>query len=215
MERRCVRSTTARIQERQDGGSTLFGHAAVYYDGSPETQFELWPGVVERIMPRAFDRAVKEDDVRALFNHDPSMVLGRKSAKTLSLSADSRGLGYEISLGESSVAKDTRDFVRRGEVTGSSFSFITTDERWVKEEGLEVRQILGVQLFDVGPVTFPAYEGTTAGARGLAAVAAFDDAKRSREAWVQKVVARGRAEANLRRLRMLRTQEVDEAEALR
>jgi HK97 family phage prohead protease len=154
---------TLDVREGKD--PRVVGYAARYYDGTPGTQYQLWEGVVERIMPGAFDRAAKEDDVRGLFNHDPSLILGRTSAKTMSLTVDARGLKYDISPGDTTTGRDVREHLKRGDVTGSSFAFVTTDEEFRKEGGVTVREIRGVKLYDVGPVTFPAYEASSAGLR--------------------------------------------------
>ncbi len=154
--------------DRADGDEAvghLNGYAAVFYDGTPETQFELFTDFIERIMPGAFDRAIREDDVRALFNHNPDHVLGRLSAETLALSVDKTGLRYDISLADTVLAGDVRTHVDRREVTGSSFSFMITDQDFRTEDGVDIREIRGVELFDVGPVTFPAYDATTVTSR--------------------------------------------------
>lgn len=168
-----------KIEQRNDGSIAISGYAAVFHRASdPGTEFELWEGMVERIMPGAFDRAVSEDDVRGLFNHDPSMLLGRTSAETLRLSVDENGLRYEIDLPETSIGKDVAESIRRGDLSGSSFAFLTTDEDWRKEDGVHIREIRGVRLFDVGPVTYPAYSATTTGLRSD-----NDSAKESFDRW--------------------------------
>lgn len=156
-----------KVEARAEGEpAKIMGRAAVYYDGRAETQYELAPNVVERILPGAFDAAVARDDVRVLFNHDPNMILGRTTAGTARLSVDGSGLNYEVDPGDTTVSRDVQTYLKRGEVSGSSFRFVVTDERWVKENGVRVRQIQGVRLMDVGPVTFPAYTATTSSARG-------------------------------------------------
>jgi HK97 family phage prohead protease len=117
-------------------------------------------------MPGTFDRAVVEKhDVRALFNHNPDYLLGRVGAGTLTLSVDSRGLLFSLVPPDTQVGRDVLAWVQRGDITGASFSFVTTDETWVKESGKRIRQVRGVKLFDVGPVTFPAYTGTVVSSR--------------------------------------------------
>lgn len=185
-----------QLQERADGALPLIvGYASVFFRADdPGTEYELWPAdqwgprVVERIMPTAFDRAAKEDDVRALFNHDTNVVLGRSGAGTLRLSVDSVGLRYEIDPPDTQAARDLIQSLRRGDVSGSSFGFLprNTAHREIKAEGdkpgLIVLERHDVQLFDVGPVTFPAYEGSTSGVRSdgadLAAARADVDAHR-------------------------------------
>ena len=137
------------------------GYASVFYrKGQPRTQYGLGPNMVERIMPGAFDRALAEDDVVGLFNHDPSLVLGRTSADTLRLRVDKKGLRYEIDQANTQISRDVSEMQQRGDVIGSSFGFMVNDERVRQEGNLVVREILDVSLRDVGPVTFPAYAGT-------------------------------------------------------
>jgi HK97 family phage prohead protease len=158
-------SSRLAVEKRADGKPVIVGYAAVFYDGTERTQFELWDGMVERITPGAFRNAVATDDVRALFNHNSDHVLGRSTAGTLSLTEDDVGLRYEITPGDTSISRDVQEYIARREITGSSFSFSVLDETSRKEGGLEIRELRGVKLYDVGPVTFPAYEGTTAAIR--------------------------------------------------
>jgi len=166
-ERRYVDDALADIQleEREEGQPQIQGYAAVFYNGKPETEFVLWKDTVERIMPGAFDQAIHEDDVRVLFNHDPNLILGRSKAKTLTLQADKRGLRYVNIPPDTTAGQDMIASIRRGDVSGSSFSFSPTNINWRKEKGRDIREIRGVRLFDVGPVVFPAYKKTTAGVR--------------------------------------------------
>lgn len=190
MERRFIQQQRARVQvdKRADGQQIITGYAAVYYrEGDAGTEYELWPAmgtyprVVERIMRGAFDGRLT-DDVRGLFNHDGNMLLGRSTAGTMSLSVDDVGLRYEIVAADTQVARDVLEMVRRGDLTGSSFSFSIGEQRWLQAPDVEVREIvsLGV-LYDVGPVTFPAYEATTTGAGSRAR--RDDPADEARAAW--------------------------------
>jgi HK97 family phage prohead protease len=160
------------VETRADGKPMIVGYAARYFDpADPGTEFALWDDVTERILPGAFDKAVREDDVRALFNHSPDMVLGRSTAGTLRLSVDARGLRYEIDPPDTSTARDLLESLKRGDVSGSSFAFNIRGENVRKEAKPDggfryVRELTDVQLFDVGPVTYPAYPATDAGVRG-------------------------------------------------
>jgi HK97 family phage prohead protease len=138
----------------------------VFYNGAPGTEFQIFPKIVERISPSAFDRALRENqDVAALFNHDPNWVLGRNTSGTMRLGSDGAGLRYEIDLDDTSTARDVAAYVKRGDVTGSSFTFIpVATERRVDGDTVILTRV-DVNLIDVGPVTFPAYTGTTAGMR--------------------------------------------------
>ncbi len=169
MERRFVGAAQCRvrIENRADDKRAIVGYGAVYYDGTPATEFKLWSGTVERIMPGAFDRAVKEDDVRALFNHDPNHLLGRSTAGTLKLSTDETGLRYDIDPPDTQIGRDVMVSLDRKDITGSSFSFSVISETWRDDEaaGIVIRELNEVRLFDVSPVTYPAYEGANAGVR--------------------------------------------------
>jgi hypothetical protein len=170
LERRTLPQARAKLRaSRSDGKPTrIEGYAAVFYDGTPGSQYELWENFVERIMPGAFDRALRDKhDVRGLFNHDANQVLGRTGAGTMRLSVDDTGLRYEIDPGDTTAGRDTVENLDRGDVDGSSFSFIPTVVTTREEGDFVVREITDVDLFDVGPVTFPAYEGTSAMARSL------------------------------------------------
>ena len=170
-----------RVDGRADDADArvITGYAALTYDGTPATEYELWKGTVERIATGAFDRAAAEDDVRGLFNHDSDHLLGRTTAGTMRLSIDAKGLRYEIDAPDTQAGRDVVTSIDRGDLSGSSFSFHVTDERWTEEDDLEVRTILDVELFDVGPVTFPAYTNTTAGARE----ALVAEARSGHDAW--------------------------------
>ena len=165
--------TKAKIELRKDGDGkdtrTITGYAAVFYDGSEETQFRWAKDYVERVAKGAFQRAIKEDDVRGLFNHDDNLILGRNVAGTLRMEEDSHGLRYEIDLPETAQADAVLTAVKRGDITGCSFSFIATKETFSREgkdaDEIIVRTIDEVQLYDVGPVTYPAYKGTEVQAR--------------------------------------------------
>lgn len=189
IERR-VKPRPVSIETRADGAKTISGYAAVFYDPSNrDTEYEMWDGCVERIAPGAFNRAIAEgQDVLCTFNHDGGLLMGRTANKTCRLSVDSVGLRYEADLPQTSCAQDCSALVQRGDVSGSSFSFITRGVQWTTEQNgeLEVRTLLDVDLMDVGPVTQPAYKATTTAARdeksSLDAEKAELAAKRQRDA---------------------------------
>lgn len=137
-------------------GDKLIGHAAVF------GQMARLAGGYERLAPSAFDAALAKDstDVRALLNHDATLLLGRQSAKTLRLSVDSEGLAFEVDLPDTSYANDLRTLVARGDITGASFGFIPgEDEMSRAPDGRQLRTHTSVaELIDVSPVTFPAYD---------------------------------------------------------
>ena len=126
-------------------------------------------GFKERIKKGAFDEALEKSDVRALKNHDANLLLGRTTSGTLGLSTNSVGLRMEIDPPDTSTGRDTIEEIRRKDITGCSFSFTTAEDDWkYKDDGTVERTIIKVgELFDVGPVTYPAYPDTTVAARSL------------------------------------------------
>lgn len=146
-----------------DGVKHLVGHAAVFNSLSEE----LW-GFREKIAPGAFKRTIEQGaDVRALLNHDPNFVLGRTISKTLTLSEDDRGLKVDIIPPNAQWAKDLVETVSRGDINQMSFGFIARKEQWEENEDQNIRTLLDVDLFDVSPVTFPAYPATDIQARSI------------------------------------------------
>ena len=145
---------------------TLRGYAAVW-DAMSQPIF----GFREIIRRGAFRKTIRDADVRALLNHDSNLVLGRKSARTLSLFEDEKGLSVKIPLPDTSYARDLMVSVERGDVNQMSFGFRAIKDRWTQptaeSKDLPMRELLEVQLFDVSVVTFPAYPQTEVHVRAL------------------------------------------------
>lgn len=162
---------TLSVRMEGDAIKSLSGYGAVFYrENEPGTEFWLWDDLVERLMPGCFDRALKEDDVRAFFNHDPNRILARRQFSaddTLVLSIDSVGLRYEIPFDGDPDHISVFGKVRSRKVSGSSFMFLPTAETYRSEtdpetkKRIDIIEVSEVRLFEVGPVVFPAYEGTT------------------------------------------------------
>lgn len=163
IERRGLAQAASRVELRAVGDKFVVeGYAAVFYrEDDPGTEYALWEGYVERILPGAFDRAIREDDARCLFNHDSDHILGRTKPKTLLLSVDSVGLRYRAELPETQCGRDVRISIERGDIDGSSFGFEVLSQRRTETEDRMIRDLLECRLYDVGPVTFPAYKATT------------------------------------------------------
>ena len=116
----------------------------------------------EKIAKGAFQKSIKHDDVRCLFNHDQNLVLGRVKSKTLTLQEDDKGLRYKVEPPETQWAKDLLVSIKRGDVSQNSFGFEIVKETWERRSnGMNVRVLEEVKLFDVSPVTFPAYSETS------------------------------------------------------
>ncbi len=151
-----------RATENDSEPAVLVGYAALFGELSEDLG-----GFQERIAPGAFSKSLG-GDVRALFNHDPNLIIGRTRSGTLKLSEDQRGLRAEITLPNTSAARDLLESVRVGNVDQMSFGFRTISDNWEDHEGKIVRTLLEVNLFDVSPVTFPAYPQTEIAKRSLA-----------------------------------------------
>ena len=142
------------LRGRDGAGATLIGHASVF-----DTPYSL-PGFDERVARGAFSKTISEPHgVAALWNHDPSAVLGRDKSGTLRLAEDDVGLRYEIDLPDTQLARDVYTLIERGDVYQSSFAFEVLDERWDspdEQHDVPMRTLTTMRLYDVSPVTFPA-----------------------------------------------------------
>jgi len=154
-----------RVKRKDDGAlPRIEGYAAVFNSDSEDM------GFVERIKPGAFKKALKISDARALFNHDPNYVLGRQSAGTLELKEDKNGLFMSVQPPDTQLIRDlVLTPIERGDINDQSFGFTIAADEW---EGLDtdhpVRTITEVrEVFDVSPVTYPAYPDTSVALRSL------------------------------------------------
>lgn len=156
----------------------LAGYAAVFNSLSHDLG-----GFREVIRPGAFARAL-DMDVRALWNHDSNHVLGRTTSGTLRLREDDHGLYMEVDLPDTTMGRDVYAMVQRGDVDQMSFSFSVNEggDEWRKEGKQQVRELVDVALYDVSPVTYPAYEATTVSARALAMSAELGSAGEPKQA---------------------------------
>lgn len=153
--------------EERDGvkdENIIEGYAAVFNKDSVD--FGGWH---ERIAPGAFTGVTKDDAV-ALFNHDMNLVLGRNKVN-VTISQDDTGLKYKIKLPDTSLARDLKQLVKEGIIHQSSFAFTVAEQEWKhSEKAPSVRMITKIKrLYDVSPVTSPAYPDATVGARSFEA----------------------------------------------
>lgn len=169
LERRNFPVSELRAVTDDKGLRHISGYAAVFNSLSEDLG-----GFREKIAPGCFTRALKEDDVRALWNHNSDCVLGRTKSGTLRLSEDAHGLKIECDPPDAQWARDLMASIERGDVDQMSFGFIVRQypdgsrgATWAVEEGQDVRTLTDVELFDVSPVTFPAYPDTEVGLRSL------------------------------------------------
>lgn len=161
---RQTRSLQTELKTRVETDSQdmfIEGYFAVF-----NQQTELWPAAFEEIAPGAFDETLG-NDIRALINHDTTLVLGRNKAGSLELKADSHGLWGRIKINPNdSDAVNLYERVKRGDVDQCSFGFNVLDEEteW-REDGTVKWTIRKIDLHEVSVCTFPAYEETGVQAR--------------------------------------------------
>lgn len=162
-ETRQIRSIQAELKTRADEGQdlTIEGYFAVF---GQET--ELWPGAFEEIAPGAFDETLG-NDIRALINHDTTLVLGRNKAGTLELKTDSYGLWGRVKINPNDTdAVNVYERVKRGDVDQCSFGFnILAEETDWRDDGTVKWTVTKIDLHEVSVCTFPAYEETGVQAR--------------------------------------------------
>ncbi len=113
------------------------------------------------------------DDIAMLWSHEPSQVLGRTSNRMLELTNDSTGLAFRNELPDTQAGRDAAVSIKRKDVKGMSFGFLTVRDEWETKGKEELRTLLEIRLLEVSPVAFPAYpRGTKVGV-----------AKRSLDQW--------------------------------
>ena len=160
--RRTMRTASTDFMTRdEDGKLSIEGYFAVF-----NSVYDICPGLSESISEEAFNNTLS-DDIRALINHDTTLVLGRTKAGTLQLRTDSHGLWGHIDINPKDVdAMNLYNRVQRGDVDQCSFGFdILNEETDFREDGTIHWTIKEVKLYEVSPCTFPAYEETNIAAR--------------------------------------------------
>ena len=183
MERttRQVRAIASHFNTREDGGTPhIEGYFAVF-----NSVYDIAPGMSESIAPGAFSQTLA-GDIRALINHDTTLVLGRTKAHTLLLREDERGLWGDVAINpHDGDAMNLYERVKRGDVDQCSFGFdIIRQDTEVRDDGSVHWTIREVELYEVSACTFPAYEATNISARA----AERDDINAKRlEAWKAKM----------------------------
>lgn len=182
---RQVRSVPTEFETREDdnGQLVISGYFSVF-----NSIYEIGPGMSESVAPGTFLSSLS-GDVRALTNHDSTLVLGRTTAGTLKLREDDVGLWGDVIINpKDSDAVNTYERVKRGDVSQCSFGFrITKEDTEVKDDGSVHWTIREVELYEVSVCTFPAYEATNVQARSeqLAEIRA-----REFDAWKENMMRR-------------------------
>lgn len=184
MEMRTVRAIPSAFTVREDDGNHIIeGYFAVF-----NSLYEIAPGMTESVAPGAFSRTLS-GDIRALVNHDTTLVLGRTKAHTLELREDEHGLWGRVSINPNDRdAMNLYERVRRGDVDGCSFGFeiIKQDAEYL-DDGSVHWTLRDVELFEVSACTFPAYSETNINARTMERDAMT---ARDAEAWRKTMLER-------------------------
>ena len=172
-----MRTISSQFETREDGeGKSIDGYFSVF-----NSNYDIGPGMSESVAPGAFTKTLS-GDVRALTNHDTTLVLGRTKAGTLQLRETDRGLWGHIDINPNDGdAVNLWERVKRGDVDQCSFGFdIVDEEAETRADGSVHWTIKDVKLYEVSVCTFPAYQETSVAARS----AARDEMrKRKLEAW--------------------------------
>ncbi len=170
VERRvyAIRGLEVRAARDTDGAIPMTGYASVFGARS-HVLWDWFEGAfVEEVERGAFAKSIADGDVRLLMNHNPDLILARTRATTLRLSEDDTGLRVDADIAPTSVGQDLAISMRRGDVTQMSFGFHVVRDAWsLTEDGMPLRRLQEIKLYDVSTVTFPAYEATEAQVRGL------------------------------------------------
>ncbi len=156
------RDFPVRFETRAEGDKRFIAGYFARFDD----KYELWENAFETIAPSAFDETLNRD-ILSLWNHDSNYPLGRTSNNTLTLRVDNVGLWGEVEINNAdSFAVDAYERIKRGDVNQCSFGFYILDERMIKhDDGRTEFRIEKVELFEVSPVSFPAYKETSVSAR--------------------------------------------------
>lgn len=163
-DQKVTRSMPSQLETRAEQDNSemyIEGYFAVF-----RQQTELWPGAYEELAPEAFDETLG-NDVRALINHDTTLVLGRNKSGTLELKADSHGLWGRVKINPNDTdAVNMYERVKRGDVDQCSFGFnILQEDTEFRDDGGVKWTIRKVDLHEVSVCTFPAYAATGVQAR--------------------------------------------------
>jgi len=153
-----VEQIEVRAQTEEDQGMQVSGYVVKW-----DTRSQLiWGYFYEKVAKGAFARALKENVIKALWNHRTDFVLGSTKSGTLRLQEDDVGLYFEIDLPENTWGRDAFESISRGDVDGVSFGFYIYEDgdtwEWIKDEGVYERTLLAINLFEISPTPFPAYE---------------------------------------------------------
>ena len=136
------------------GYASVFNVGSIIYDPVADKKF------IETIKPGAFTKTIAERDILFLVNHNNMDIpLGRTKSGTLQLMEDNVGLNYRLNLPQS--RKDIKESVQRKDMSGMSFAFWVTKDKWYTNEGMLHRDVLEAACDEISLCSDPAYTETT------------------------------------------------------
>jgi hypothetical protein len=162
--RACFEPESVEIRKADDGKTTIAGYAVVF-----EKLSQPIMGMFrEKVRAGAFAGALKQNNIRALWNHNSDYVLGSTKAGTLRLSEDEKGLRFEIDAPDTQAGRDALTTIGRGDVDGMSFGFNVRKQEWDESDPKNVvRTLVDVDLREVSPTPFPAYTQSKVSVRSV------------------------------------------------
>jgi HK97 family phage prohead protease len=173
------RSVEFRAEPSADG-LTLDGYGATFGDWTEI--YDRAGSFMEQIAPGAFKRTIGQRTPVLQFDHGAHPLIGSiPLGRITSINEDGHGLRVRARLSDNWLVEPVRDAIRDGAVTGMSFRFRVVSDQWDQRDGIDYRTITEVELYEVGPVVFPAYESTTVGVRSRQTALALTDPEVRRE----------------------------------
>jgi HK97 family phage prohead protease len=154
------RSYQTELRLAGDNGRSITGCAIVYNSRSEDLG-----GFVEIVSPGALAKTLAASRIKLLFDHDSGHVLGSIQAKTLSLTDTERGLEFQCDPPETTWANDLLVSLNRGDINQCSFGFNVVNDKWEKVNGVMVRTLQEIDVFEISIVAFPAYPASSVSVR--------------------------------------------------
>lgn len=140
-----------------DGKNTITGYAAVF----EKLSVPIHDWFREKIRKGAFKDSLQNNNVRALWNHNPDFVLGSSKTNTLRLKETDKGLRFELDAPDTQAGRDAIVVIKRGDVDGMSFGFRVRKQEWDEKDPKNIiRTLIDVDLREISPTAFPAYLDT-------------------------------------------------------
>lgn len=161
------RTITHSVEVRADNDRMVEGYALLF-----DTRSQDLGGFVEMIDKGALEGVIEKSDIFALLNHNDSrgiLARSKEGSGSLILDSDTVGLRYMFEAPRTALGDELLEYLKRGDITGSSFAFSTDEDEWEElEDGRQLRRIKKFErIYDVSPVWNPAYLDTSVAMRSM------------------------------------------------